>query len=197
MFFTYWSSLHSYIFWHPPTNSSDKISYRGMVCKVEILFLNQKISKLPSLEGVTVLQQRSFLQYFLKDRSTAVDQLDQFARPCHLFSQMGRLAIRFLFLSRICRPGKNTRTLVPSEKAFTLINDIGFKFLRIVTQELWRTSPFVVMQTDEYKSNISRKVQAAGEKAEFSKGRFSQNIQVVVLDRTFLSTFVEYSFLEY
>lgn len=43
-----------------------------MMCKAEPLSSNQKISKLPSLEGVTVLQQRSFLQYFLKDRSRAL-----------------------------------------------------------------------------------------------------------------------------
>lgn len=52
-----------------------------MVCKAEPLSSNQKMSKLPSLEGITVLQQRSFLQYFLKDRSIAVEELDQFARP--------------------------------------------------------------------------------------------------------------------
>ena len=44
-------------------------SYRRMVCKAEPLSSNQKISEFPPLEGVTVLQQRSFLQYFLKDSS--------------------------------------------------------------------------------------------------------------------------------
>lgn len=44
-------------------------SYRRMVCKTEPLSSNQKIPKFPSLEGITVLQQRSFLQYFLKDKS--------------------------------------------------------------------------------------------------------------------------------
>lgn len=47
---------------------------------MELLSLNQTISKLPSPEGVTVLKQGSFLQDFLKDTSIAVDKLDELAR---------------------------------------------------------------------------------------------------------------------
>lgn len=79
---------------HPLTQLNIVFSYRRMVCKAELLSSNQKISKLPSLEGVTALQQRSFLQYFLKDRSIAVGLIRSICKTISLVLSVQK--IRYL-----------------------------------------------------------------------------------------------------